>query len=301
MQPSDEILIREYQDGDEVQINLLYNHEYGKHRSLEEWQWEFREGPYGKSIFVVAEHNGEIIGTRAQLPMLLSYGEQEILSAKNEHSLVKKEYRGQRIFQRLCDECITLATRRDIALLWGFSYAEKAYRRAGFQIPGRLRHLLLILNPSQAYQIYRDMIPAEIKDHIPCQVGQKLLLRTLTLAGFLWFKTKKRTISPSPRFDVVSITRADHRLDAFWEVFCHQGKSYTIARSSSYLDWRVFRNPNMASKLLAAVENDRIQGYVIAGRSKHDNAGYIIDFCILDEHFEEVAGLLMSHAGCCFH
>ena len=47
MKTSDEIIIREYQDGDEAQINLLHNEEYGKNRSLEEWQWEFRDGPYG--------------------------------------------------------------------------------------------------------------------------------------------------------------------------------------------------------------------------------------------------------------
>jgi len=241
MPTSDEIIIREYREGDETQINLLYNQEYDKNRTLEEWQWEFRDGPYGKSIFVVAEYKAKIIGTHALLPVYLSWSGQRVLSSKAEEAVVKKEFRGRNIFKKLT-------------------------------------------------------IPDEVKKRLPSQLGQKLLLRAFTLAGFLWFKIRSHKMNPSPRFKVVSITQADERLDAFWEAFCQKGKFYTIARTSSYLDWRIFRNPNATSKFLAAVENGRIQGYVIVGRSKYENVGDITDFCVLDEHFEEVAGLLISHA-----
>lgn len=292
----DEIIIREYREGDETQINLLYNQEYDKNRTLEEWQWEFRDGPYGESILAVAEHKGVIAGTQALLLTPFFFGDKEISSAKSEETLVKKEYRGQGIFERLYDKCFELANEREIALIWGFTNAKKPFIKCGFQVPGRLRHLALILNPSQTYQMYRDRIPDEVKKRLPSQLGQKLLLRAFTLAGFLWFKIRSHKMNPSPRFKVVSITQADERLDAFWEAFCQKGKFYTIARTSSYLDWRIFRNPNVPSKFLAAVENGRIQGYVILGRSKYENVGDITDFCVLDEHFEEVAGLLISHA-----
>jgi len=296
MPTSDEIIIREYREGDETQINLLYNQEYDKNRTLEEWQWEFRDGPYGKSIFVVAEYKAKIIGTHALLPVYLSWSGQRVLSSKAEEAVVKKEFRGRNIFKKLTDKEFDLAARKGIALIWGFTKAEEAHRRAGFQSLGRLSHAILILNPSQTYQMYRDRIPDEVKKRLPSQLGQKLLLRAFTLAGFLWFKIRSHKMNPSPRFKVVSITQADERLDAFWEAFCQKGKFYTIARTSSYLDWRIFRNPNATSKFLAAVENGRIQGYVIVGRSKYENVGDITDFCVLDEHFEEVAGLLISHA-----
>lgn len=294
----DEIVIREYKEGDEAQINLLHNKEYGTNRGIEEWRWEFRDGPYGESILAVAEHNGEIVGTQAQLPILLSYGGQEILSAKTEATHLKKGYRGQGILERLHNKCDELAAKRGMALFCGFDKENvaKSHMRSQYQVPGKLRYLALVLDPSQTYQMFRDRIPADVKKCLPSQFAQKLLLLAFTLAGFLWFKARIRKMNPSSRFRVLPITEADERLDAFWEVFCQKGNFYTIARTSKYLDWRIFRNPNVLFHFLTVVDDDRIQGYVILGRSKHANTGFVTDFCVLDEHFEEVAGLLISHA-----
>jgi len=168
--------------------------------------------------------------------------------------------------------------------------------RSQYQVPGRLSHAILTLNPSQTYQMYRDRIPDEVKKRFSIRVGQMLLLRAFTVAGFLWFKIRSHKMNPSSRFKVVPITQADDRLDAFWEAFRRKGEFYTIARTCSYLDWRIFRNPNVTYQFLAAVEGDSIQGYVILSRSKHEPVGYITDFCVLEEHFEGVAGLLISRA-----
>ena len=45
MSAREEIIIREYKEGDELQINLLHNREYGTTRGSAEWQWEFSDGP----------------------------------------------------------------------------------------------------------------------------------------------------------------------------------------------------------------------------------------------------------------
>ena len=52
----------------------------------------------------------------------------------------------------------------------------------------------------------------------------------------------------------------------------------------------------MIYEFLAAVKDDRIQGYVILGKSKHENVGQITDFCSLDGHFKEVTELLITYA-----
>ncbi len=44
------------------------------------------------------------------------------------------------------------------------------------------------------------------------------------------------------------------------------------------------------------IEDERIQGYIILGRSKFENVGYITGCCVLDEYFEQVMELLMSYA-----
>ena len=292
----DEIIIREYKEGDEVQINLLHNKEYGTNRGSEEWRWEFKSGPYGKSILVVAEYKGEIIGTQALLPITLSYGDVQILSAKSEETLLKAEFRGQGVFKRLYDKCFELAAERGIALIWGFTNADKAFIKCGFEVLGRLNRLTLIFDPAQTYKVYRDRIPSQVKSRFRSQVGQKLLLRVFTLIGFLWYKTRNCKIRHSPRFKVTTINQADERFDVFWETFRRKASFYTIIRGSDYLDWRIFRNPKMIYKLLTVIKNDRIQGYVLLGKSKRENMGYMTDLCVLSEYFEEVAELLIGHA-----
>lgn len=301
MLTSDEIIIREYREGDETQINLLYNQEYGTNRSLEEWQWEFRDGPYGESITVIAECKGEIIGMYSLLPVHLSWCEQVVPSAKAEGMVVNKEFRGQGVVKRLSERIFDLAAQKGIALVWGTTKAEKVHIGIGYQIPGRLSPAILILDLAQTYQVNKTRIPKEVERRFPIRAGQKLLLHAYTLAGFLWFKIKVRKAGSYPGFQVVPISQADDRLDAFWKLYSQKNNICTIARTSRYLDWRVFRNPNMISQLLAAVKDNEIQGYVITSKSKYENVGSITDFCMLDQYFDKAAGLLMSHAVEHFH
>lgn len=291
----DEIVIREYKKGDEVQINLLHNNQYGRNRGEKEWKWEFTNSPNCKSIFVVAEYKGNIIGTQAFLPIRLSFGESQFLTAKSEETLLIPEFRGQGIFQRLLDRCFQLASERKIALVWGFTKAKKPFLDSGFQILGKLKQSVLILDSSQTYQMYGRRISVVAKKDFLSRVVHGSLLRVFTLFGFFWFKLRSYKIEPVSGFRVVQISQPDERLDNFWREFNCQGNFYTISRTSDYLNWRIFTNPDVNYQLWAAIEDDRIRGYVILGRSKHENVGYITDFCVLDKQFAPVAGLLMSH------
>ena len=284
-----------------MQINRLHNEQYGTSRGPEAWQWEFMNGPYGKSIFIVAEHKGEIIGTQALLPIALSYGEQKILSAKSEETLLRVEYRGQGILKRLYDACFKLAVKKGIALVWGFTYAERPLRKCGFEFPSRLNHLILILNPSKANKMTGSRFTAQVRKRVGSYIVQKLLFRVFTLIGFLWYKGRNLKINASSRFKVALITVVDARLDVFWEAFREKKDFYTIDRNSAYLDWRIFKNPNLTYQILAVIYNDKIQGYIVIGRSKIVNLGYITDLCVLDEYSEEVSRLLVSHAIACLH
>jgi len=292
----DEIIIREYREGDEVQINQLHNEEYGIGRGSEAWRWEFMSGPYGKAIFMVAEHKSEIIGTQALMPITLCYGGKQICSAKSEGTLLKAEYRGLGIFKRLYEVCFELADKRGIALIWGFTYAEGPFRNCGFEIPGKLNHLIISLKPFPANMLSGTRMAAQMKKRIGSQVAQEFLFHIFTLIGFIWGKIRQPKINPRPRFKVIAIDKVDNRLDVFWEAFRQNTNYYTIDRTSKYLDWRIIRNPNMTYQLLAIIENSKIQGYMVLGINKYGNVGSITDLCVLNEYFEEVAGGLISHA-----
>lgn len=52
----------------------------------------------------------------------------------------------------------------------------------------------------------------------------------------------------------------------------------------------------MTSQLLAVVQDNEVQGYVIISKDKYENVGSITDFCVLEEYFDDTAGLLMTCA-----
>lgn len=293
MSPGQEIIIREYREGDELQINLLHNQEYGTTRGSAEWQWEFRDNPWGHSIFVVAEDEGDIIGTQALLPIWLSYNEENILSAKAEATLIRKDYRGLGIFEKLYDKCFALAIKNGITLIWGFSIVPKSYRRCGFEIPGNLRQMVLVFRPSQGKQV----LGQQTTKFSLYEVGRRFAFFIFGLICFINFKTRHRRGNTNSDFRILSMTQADEILDVFWQTWRQGKRFYTINRTKEYLNWRIFRNPYVTYQLLAAVRDDEIQGYIILSKSKDRNQGFIDDFCVLDDkYFGEVTKLLIAHS-----
>ena len=46
---------------DYEKINSFYNRIYQSNRTIEQFLWEFNDGPFGRSIYVIAEDNGKLI------------------------------------------------------------------------------------------------------------------------------------------------------------------------------------------------------------------------------------------------
>lgn len=56
-----DFIVREYREGDEIEINRLFNEIFGASRSLDEWRWKFRDGPANAPVIAVAESGGQIV------------------------------------------------------------------------------------------------------------------------------------------------------------------------------------------------------------------------------------------------
>ena len=69
------IRIRLMNEGEENEVNEVYNIVYGDIRPLSFFQWEFLNGPWGRAIYVIAEDldkvGNKIIGTQCAIPIIL--------------------------------------------------------------------------------------------------------------------------------------------------------------------------------------------------------------------------------------
>jgi N-acetylglutamate synthase-like GNAT family acetyltransferase len=162
------INIRRANETDVNAINAFYNAVYGKHRDEKKFDWEYNSAPAGRAIYVLAECNGEIVGTQAAIPYFLTTGSGEtILSAKSEDTLVSPAHRGKQIFEKmyacLFEECKKL----HIRLIWGFTYADKPFKKLGFVLPYKACMGLLVRDLKQA-SVYFNALAAKrsLKDRL---------------------------------------------------------------------------------------------------------------------------------------
>ena len=101
------VSVRLLRQGEERLANDMFNRIYHSDRSIEDFEWEFIKGPFGKSIYVVAvESDGDlikIIGIQCAIPMELVRNGEVLLTAKSEDTLIDPSFRGMRIFEKMFD------------------------------------------------------------------------------------------------------------------------------------------------------------------------------------------------------
>ena len=99
---------------------------------------------------------------------------------------------------------------------------------------------------------------------------QKLLIRKVKVA------------QPEP---VRCLDRADALFDELWERTKHL-YSNTNIRTSSWINWYCFQYPHTDKALLGYVSGDRLHGYVICERRKHEKLNLLecADFWVAPEH-----------------
>src|SRR6202012_4903342 len=89
-------------NADTDRINHLYNKVYKSNRDRLKFDWEFNASPAGKAIYVIAECEGEVIGTQCVMPyFIITQDNQKMLSGKSEDTLVSPKFRGRQVFENM--------------------------------------------------------------------------------------------------------------------------------------------------------------------------------------------------------
>jgi hypothetical protein len=60
---------------------------------------------------------------------------EKILSAKSEDTLVSPSHRGKQIFEKMYAYLFEECKKQNIRLIWGFTYADKPFKKLGFEVP----------------------------------------------------------------------------------------------------------------------------------------------------------------------
>ncbi len=230
------ISIRLLHEHEKELVNNFFNIVYKANRSLENFEWEFFNGPFGKAIYVIAIDEAvvthtKIVGIQCAIPIeLISSKGIILLTAKSEDTLVDADYRGQKIFERMYDVLFMECRKAGIKYVWGFTPAQKAFERIGFSIPFKTEQALLVFNVMRSYQYLKSLNP------------QNRLLDKVKIFGLCvlsWLKGfKHMTVKPSE----IKETPLHARTILFQNFYQHLNY-FTLNETEEYMKWRLLQNP----------------------------------------------------------
>lgn len=230
------IVIRLLQPKEYPLANDFFNATYKTNRSLKDFEWEFQQGPFGPSIYVVAidmevTDHVKVVGIQCAIPIsLINAAGHRVLTAKSEDTLVDPAYRGQKIFERMYEMLFNVCREAGIKYIWGFTPARKAFERIGFTIPFQAHQALMVMNPRKAYAYLSRLNP------------QNKGIDKLKIAGLTFLsRLASRVVSNPPDLEL--------RREAFYDkehtlrALVPKGDMYFLDMTTDYLEWRLKRNP----------------------------------------------------------
>lgn len=232
------IHVRLLQDSDKELANNFFNSIYSTNRSIENFYWEFVEGPSGKAIYVIAVDESKregpnIVGIQCAIPIELIDGTGRIvLTGKSEDTLVDPAYRGQKIFERMYDLLFEECKKAGIKCIWGFTPAKKAFERIGFEIPFQSHQALMVFNPFKAYSYLSRLNPKN-------KVFEKI--KIFGLSNLAFFKSSARVIGRSKAIKAVSITLTG-KIEVIKKLLPKSSLLF-LNMTEEYIEWRIKKNP----------------------------------------------------------
>lgn len=263
-------------------INDFFNRIYSANRTMKEFYWEFHNGPFGKSIYVIAEDVNKIVGTNCVIPILVTNGEGTIYkTGKSEDTLVDPSYRGKRIFLNIYKFLIEACQNEGIKVIWGFTSAKKAFERIDFSVPFSGKQSLVVKSIPAAYRILKGNKKRTNKDKIQI-FGMCVLCKSKVI-----FARKDRI---SKDFKIITSPIMDNNVDNLIRHNLATSKSlFAIKQSPSYQSWRLYDNPNYLKIHTYGVynKNDSLLALIVLNSNKDNSANICqatFDFQILDDN-----------------
>jgi len=156
-----------------------------------------------------------------------------ILTAKSEDTLVDPSYRGQKVFERMYELLFAECKKAGIQYIWGFTPAQKAFERIGFQVPYMAHQALLVFNPIKAFS-YLNKLNQKNK--------QLDKLKIAGLTGISWVKGIKLWLTSSDGISYKVNSLNSDKTNVFQDFYVKQDL-YLIRETTTYLNWRLIDNP----------------------------------------------------------
>jgi hypothetical protein len=242
--------IREFRDGDEGEINELFNSVFKRRRALKNWYWKFTSNPEG-TIMYNAVTDSKLVGHLGALNRRIAVKGGEFSALLEVDGMTHPGYGRQGIFTALGKRLLSASKQNGADMAYGFpnEYAMPGHRKLGGVELFKLNVMLKPIN----YKRVSDKAFSNRITAFFANLARKFAFGVL-------YRTKKVHIDK----DVVlkKITEFDPRFDELWNKV-KGTHSIILRRDSTYLNWRYIQCPEKYYTVFAAEKNNEILAWVV--------------------------------------
>lgn len=278
--------IRQFREGDEIQLRELTELVFGRRLTEEYWNWEFRYNPAGFTKTWVAVVGNEIVGQYTVIPMRLKIQDKVILATLSVDTMTHPNYRHQGMFKVLAAKLYEEIGKEGIPITYGFPNEAS--------LPGFIKRL------DWAHICTMPILarPLNFANILGKFIGSRFLISPISIVLNTLARIFLRTKAVYLREGLLVswIKKFDDRMNLFWE---RLSKTYNIivVRDRDYLNWRYFENPERDYRVITVERNKAILGYAVLRCMERFGlkGGMIVDILTLPNN-DNVFHILVSES-----
>jgi hypothetical protein len=273
--------IRDFRDGDEGEINELFNSVFVRRRALNNWYWKFTRNPEGSSMVNAVDGSG-IVGHLGGLNRQVAVRGKEHSALLEVDGMTRADYGRQGIFTELGKQLLSKAKDNGVCLAYGFpnEHAMPGHRKLGCV---ELFKLNVLIKPIH----YDKLSEKAFSSKIGAFFGN--------LAQRIAFTMVYRTRDVEPGKDVVlkKVEELDSRFDELWNR-AKKAHNIVLRRDSTYLNWRYIQCPEGYYAVYAAEKKGEILAWVIVRTMERFGLknGMVADMMSLPDHVDVLCTLI---------
>lgn len=276
------VKMKEIEDSEINQAVLLDNLENGRRRTTKQWIWEYKGNYPELSVFVVIKDDDKVVGTQGIIPIYLNIRGERHLSGKSESSLLAPEYRGRGLFTRLKGLALSTSLAKGMCCVWGLggvSTALRASSRLGFQIYRNVMcESVLILSPRR----FVKSIIGSRRGLAGKIAKSSAAISMFVFSRFIVYVCSNDFFPHSHGFSVTRTPRSTNEIERLYSRLRDKYRSLIhLEQDEKYINWRVFRNPNVKYSTCFAYKDSSLGAYCYVALLNTGEA------CLSDFTFED--------------
>lgn len=289
---SSDIIIRDYEKGDEEQIiellDLVFN-DWPKFdlncSKLDHWIWKYFKNPLQKNLLTVAIKDNQIIGNRGGVFRRYKIGTQIYTGLEGYDDSIHPDFQGKGIYSRMGEHRINHPDYKDrkigISATENPLLMERSLRIGDYHFPKKINRYVRI-----------EDIEKEV--NLGSLEGIKNYTGFHSLKSFNKISNIIRRPHNNNEISILKIDRFSDDINTFIDKM-HSSHDFIYERSSDILNWRYCDVGSGMYHVFLAKHREQCVGYIICrvvSKKLETPRGFIVDF-LVDKEFSDASYLLL--------